>query len=104
MACMPAARVYIAKGVMDLAKATSWGARFSEKKRPSYESSNPPSFIKRRSERAPTKLQKLALRSRLGGTQFANSVNRELEEGLDPLNTGNSHVELVQAKGNLYNI
>lgn len=98
---MPAARVYVAKVVTDIAKATSW-ARFAENKRqrPSYESSNPPSFIKRRSERATARFEMLSLRSRLGGTHFVNTVNRELD-GLDPLDTGHSHIGLVEVKTSL---
>lgn len=97
---MPAGRVYVAKVLTDLAKSRGW-ARYSEKKRPSYESSNPPSFIKRRSGRIAAKFNKLSLRSRLGGTHFVNTINRELDDNMDQLDTENSHVELVEARRSL---
>ncbi|CAN8097705.1 unnamed protein product [Discula destructiva] len=97
--CMPAARLYVAKTTTDFARSLGW-TRFSEGSRPTYEDSNPPSFIKRRSERFAAKLRCSlpALPTGLGGTHFVKTVNRDLPESEHRPADFESHVELVDVE------
>lgn len=93
-ACMPAARLYVAKTVSEIAQSAGW-TRFTDSSRPTNESSNPSSLIKRRFA---AKL-KLSLPSGLGGTHFVNTVNREFPDSeCEHVDDGDSHVELVDVE------
>lgn len=66
---MPAARLVVAKTAWDIAKSAGF-TRFSESTRPSYDNSNPPSYIRRGSApRRLTKTPRDALPAGLGGVQ-----------------------------------
>lgn len=102
---MPAARLIVAKTAWDVARYTGF-TRFSESARPSYDNSNPPSYIKRRSARTLAKIrdslpagtgaQDIGARASMSRVEDPES---EMQRASDA-----SHVELVNVESGIVDL
>lgn len=106
VACMPAARLLIAKyGAIVLKSAKS--SRASGSSRPNYSANSDPESYKKvvRNKKWASRMR-LTLPTGLGGTRFVRSVNAELDDAVGGTRQDGSNlesqVELVDAKDKKY--